>query len=259
MRDMGGLHARMKVTSWTTIAGSLALAGIFPLAGFWSKDEILVAATNQPILFGVGLFVAGLTAFYMTRLWFMTFGGRPRSEQAGHAHESPRVMTVPLIVLAVFAVIAGFVNWPWAGSPFHRFLTPKADAEAFSWVVAFSGLAIAGAGIGLGIALYRKSPAVDPVTRLPKALYAFLDHKWYIDDFYEKGVARVSIAWSGVVAWTDRNVVDNMVNATAWICGTAGGQLRKATSGQPQFYVAVFALAAVLAAVIYGILGPVGK
>jgi NADH-quinone oxidoreductase subunit L len=259
MREMGGLHGRMKITSWATIFGSLALAGIFPFAGFWSKDEILAAATKQPILFGVALFVAGLTAFYMTRLWYMTFSGSPRSEQAEHAHESPKVMSWPLVVLAAFALLIGFVGFPWLGNPFHHFLTPGGESEAFSFVLAGSGLAVALGGIVLGAMLYGKNPAVDPVTKLPKPLYAFLENKWYIDDFYEKGVARVSIAWSGMVAWTDRNVVDNLTNIAAWTLSGLGGQLRKAATGQPQFYVAVFALAAVAAAVIYGLTGTVGK
>jgi NADH-quinone oxidoreductase subunit L len=254
MRQMGGLHSRMKITSWTTIVGALALAGVFPLAGFWSKDEILLAATSHPVLFAVGLFVAGLTAFYMTRLWFMTFGGEPRSEQASQAHESPLVMAVPLIVLAVFAAIGGAVNLPGLNTLTH-FLSPTKEPEAFSVVLACSGLAVALAGILIGVVLYRKSPAVDPVTRLPKPLYTFLEHKWYIDDFYEQGVARVSIAWAGIIAWTDRNIVDNGVNVTAWVCSKLGGLMRRATSGQPQFYVAVFALAAVLAAVLYGLTG----
>ena len=255
MRQMGGLHSRMKVTSWTTILGALALAGVFPLAGFWSKDEILLAAVSQPVLFAIGLFVAGLTAFYMTRLWFLTFAGEARSEHAAHAHESPSVMVVPLVVLAIFAAVAGTVNLPGVDSLTH-FLTPNVES-GFSLAVALSSLAVALCGVGIGVALYRNSPAADPVTKLPKALYAFLENKWYIDAFYERGVARVSIAWAGLVAWTDRNVVDNGVNVTAWACAKLGSLFRKATSGQPQLYVAVLALAAVLAALAYGALGEI--
>ena len=132
----------------------------------------------------------------------MTFAGTPRTEGAEHAHESPFVMAFPLVVLAILAVVAGAVNLP---HPFPNanilasFLTPGAEHEPLLWPIAGTGLGVALLGVLCGTALYRRSPAVDPVTRLPGFLYRCLDHKWYVDDFYEFGVARISVAWAGVV------------------------------------------------------------
>ena len=110
---MGGLHKTMPITALTCLAGSLALAGVFPFSGFWSKDEILVAAWTshlpgpRRVLRASRCVAAFLTAFYIFRLWFLTFGGTPRSEAAHHAHESPAVMTLPLLALGLLAVVAG--------------------------------------------------------------------------------------------------------------------------------------------------------
>jgi NADH-quinone oxidoreductase subunit L len=249
MREMGGLHDRMKVTSWTTIIGALALAGIAPLSGFWSKDEILASAfrSGNILLLVVGVAVAGLTAFYMFRLWYMTFSGSARSEGAAHAHESPFVMALPLVVLASLAVVAGAVNLP-GSNMLTGFLTPGAPHEPFLLGLAAVSLGVALLGVMTAVALYRGSPAADPITRLPRVLYNFLAHKWYIDDFFEGVVARLSVAWAGVIAWIDRRIVNGFVDLTAWACGLFGGLFRLATSGQPQFYVAVVVIAAALAA-----------
>jgi NADH-quinone oxidoreductase subunit L len=254
MMQMGGLHSRMRVTSWTALVGGLALAGVFPLSGFWSKDEILLAALHQPALFSIGLSVAALTAFYMTRMWFLTFGGAPRSNEAELAKESPASMTIPLVALAAFAVFAGAANLPGVYT-LSGFLQPEVKPHPFSFLVAGLGTAAALAGIGLGVALYRRSPAADPVTRLPAPLYRFFERKWYVDDFYEAGVARASIVWAGVVAWFDRTVIDNGVTVAAWVCEGIGGGLRRATTGQPQFYVSVIAVFAVLGAILLAALG----
>jgi len=250
--NLGGLHRRMPLTSWTTIVGSLALAGVFPFAGFWSKDEILASARSQPVLFALAVAVAAMTAFYMTRLWFMAFAGEPRASGAAHARESSPWMTVPLALLAVAAAVGGALNLP--GDPFlTALLEPGRHAHGLDLGVAALGLAAALAGIILGVALYRKEPASDPVARLPRPLYSFLANKWYIDDFYEKGVARAAVAWGGLVAWFDRNVVDNLVNLAAWICALFGRLLGSFTNGQPQFYAAVLALMAVVAAALVGL------
>ena len=109
---MGGLSKKMPVTFWTFIIGTLALCGVPPFSGFYSKDSILAQALEQKNypLFVLGVFVAGLTTFYMFRLFYVAFVGKPRTETAGHAHESPAVMTWPLMVLAVFAVIGGIIG-----------------------------------------------------------------------------------------------------------------------------------------------------
>ncbi|MCX7799576.1 MAG: NADH-quinone oxidoreductase subunit L [Fimbriimonadales bacterium] len=249
---MGGLHRRMPLTSWTTLAGALALAGVFPFAGFWSKDEILASALRSPALFALALAVAGMTAFYMTRLWFLAFAGEPRSEHASHARESSAWMGVPLVLLALAALAGGAINLPGSSS-LTALLEPDRQAHGFAWPVAVGGLAVALAGIAVGVRLYGRDPARDAVTRLPKGLYRFLSNKWYIDDFYERGVARAAVAWGAMVAWFDRNVVDNLVNLAAWICALVGRALGSFTNGQPQFYAAVLALMAVIAAALVGL------
>ncbi len=251
MRHLGGLHRKMPITSITTLIGALALAGIFPLSGFWSKDEILLNSMHKsPVLFGVGVLVAGLTAFYMFRLWFMTFGGTARTQNAEHAHESPAIMTLPLIILAILAVIAGAINLP-GRETLAEFLTPSHTPPAFSIAVAAGSLAIALLGIGVAIGMYRRYTDADPVRKLPAPVYSLFANKWWWDDLYERGVARVSLLFAGIVAWVDRNVVDGMVNLTAAICGTLGSIFRLATSGQPQFYIAIIVLGAVAATWIF--------
>ena len=115
IQDMGGLHAKMKMTSWTFLIAALAIAGISPLSGFWSKDEIVAATRGHPIFTVLTLLVAFMTAFYMFRLYFLTFTGQPRDQHKfDHAHESPRVMTGPLIFLAVLSVDVGMRRYALA-------------------------------------------------------------------------------------------------------------------------------------------------
>lgn len=252
LREMGGLGSRMRITSLTCFVGALALAGIPPLAGFWSKDEILASALHSSTLFyTLGVAVAALTAFYMFRMWCLAFLGSPRTTAAEHAEESHWVMTIPLVLLGLAAIVAGAVNLPfgaWAHT-LTKFLEPGGTAHPFSYAAALPALAVSLLGVAVAIALYRRAPDVDPVTRLPAPVYRFLERKWYVDDFYERGVARAAVAWGGVVAWFDKYVVNGLVDLTAWLCGVSGGLLRLATSGQPQFYIAVLALFAVLLAV----------
>ncbi len=125
MRNMGGLWKRMRTTSVVYLIGALALMGIFPLAGFWSKDEILLAASKQDNKLTLVLLIVGamLTAFYMTRQLIMVFFGQPKTEAAAHASESPKIMTVPLMVLAFFSIFVGFINAALFGfTPFTTWL-----------------------------------------------------------------------------------------------------------------------------------------
>ena len=139
MRNMGGLRKQMPVTFWLYLIGALALAGIFPLAGFWSKDEILLdAAKNFPVVFVLLILAAFLTAFYMGRQIWMVFFGKPRHAAAGHAEESPKVMTVPLMVLAALSVLGGVLNFPgvntltnWLG---HTIQAVAHEAEVAPWL-----------------------------------------------------------------------------------------------------------------------------
>lgn len=261
LRVMGGLGSRMRITAVTCGVGVLALAGFPGLSGFWSKDAILGAAlgNGSPVaLFGlaVGIVVAGLTAFYATRMWMLAFAGRPRSADAEQAHESPSVMTLPLILLAIPSVALG--AWLHLGHRFPHFLHgAQAHAEPMHlWLVTVTSL-IAVGGIALGWVLYRAPSAplearleasallADPVERVPG--YALFANLWYMDAFWSRGVASSMLALGRFVAWFDRTVIDGAVNLTGWVCYVGGRELRRATNGQAQTYTAAALLALVIA------------
>jgi NADH-quinone oxidoreductase subunit L len=233
MRDMGGLRKPMPITFWTFLIGSLALAGIFPLAGFWSKDEILVnAGTNGYDAFLiVGLVGAFLTAAYMTRAVYLTFFGEYRGHE--HPHESERTITGPLVVLGVLSAGAGLVNAAPLGvekikdwiEPTVAF--PSISPAAFDYPKALLSVGIALAAIGIAASYWLRRddrPILGGLTErnpLARAGYAFLVNKYYLDDLYEKvivrglqrGVARASY-------WVDQHVIDGAVNGLAH--GAAG-------------------------------------
>jgi NADH-quinone oxidoreductase subunit L len=274
--DMGGLRKYMPITFVTFVIGSLALAGIFPLAGFWSKDEILVTAgrTGFDFFLYVGLAGAFLTAAYMTRCVYLTFFGEFRGH--GEPHESPPAITVPLVVLAGLSVLAGFTNagafgiekfkdWFEAGVALPAL--EHADFEAVKAV-----LSVSIAAIGIGVAAYfwfqrEELGALRGLTQrnpLARAGYRLLERKLYLDDLYEKvivggikgpvargtywfdqrvidgavnGVAR-GVARLGRVAYdvVDQRVVDGAVNGIAEAAGETGGLLRYVQSGRVQRY-----------------------
>lgn len=248
MREMGGLIGKMKITAVTALVGALALAGIFPLSGFWSKDEILLAAWkgNHLIPLIGGVITALLTAFYMTRLWVLTFLGKPRTEQAQHAHESPAVMTVPLLLLAVAAATGGL------GATGVRSALGGGEHASLSVALALGTTVVALAGIIVGYRLYRSAEEEPLRTRLPFSVYTLLERKWFVDDFFTYVVARLALWLAAVIAWIDRTLVDGIVNAVAWFTGATGARLRWLTNGQAQFYalVVVLSILATVAAVL---------
>jgi NADH-quinone oxidoreductase subunit L len=217
MSDMGGLKDEMPVTFWTFLIGAAALAGVFPLAGFWSKDELLVGAWEQnQWLFFVLLAVALMTAFYMTRCVLLTFLGTYRGQ--AHPHESPPVMTGPLVGLAGASVVAGFLGAPQLGAVFGDwvYFEHPHDADFVVWV-ALVGTLAAVAGIGLGFALYRERRERDPLMAFPRA-WNLLQHRYYIDDLYMRGIVYpIRDQASGAVYWTNQHVLDGAVNGAAWV------------------------------------------
>ena len=222
MSDMGGLKDEMPITFWTFLIGSAALAGVFPLAGFWSKDELLVGAWDENRwLFFVLLAVAVMTAFYMTRCVLLTFFGTYRGQ--AHPHESPRVMTGPLVGLAGASVVAGFLGAPQLGAVFGDWVFFEHPHEAhFVFWVALVGTIAAAVGILIGYPLYRERRERDPLMAFPRA-WNLLQHRYFIDDFYMKGIVypirdRVSAA----VYWTNQHVLDGAVNGAAWVTRGAG-------------------------------------
>jgi len=195
MRNMGGLRTRMPVTFWVYLAGAVALAGVPPLAGFWSKDEILLEASklNMPVYILLTL-AAILTAFYMGRQIFMVFFGQPRSAAAEHAEESPAVMTVPLVILALLSVFGGALNLPglhtlglWLEHTFAAFEV-ELETLPFSLPVAFLSSVLAVAAIAGAWMLYGRFPLKkgqpDPLRRILGPVFTGMENKWWVDEAY---------------------------------------------------------------------------
>jgi NADH-quinone oxidoreductase subunit L len=237
MRKMGALWNRIPITFKTMFVGTLAIAGTPMLSGFFSKDEILWQAFSSPhghiLLWLIGVTVAGMTSFYMFRLLFMTFFGQSRVDHhtEHHIHESPKSMTIPLIVLAVGAVLAGYVGLPsWlGGSAFERFLEPvleplpipQPEASHYSAGVeigiAAVSVAVALVGFLLAYSKYcKRSWEEEREKRQYGALYGWLLNKWYIDELYDAlFVNRAKDA--GKDLWKfDAKIVDGAVNGSAW-------------------------------------------
>ncbi len=256
MRRMGGLRLSMPVTFWTFVIGSLSLAGIFPLAGFWSKDEILLDAwREQRVLWAMGAGVAFLTAFYMFRAIFLTFfgqyrGGEPVEHVDGeahfhgdpaHPHESPRVMAWPLAVLAVPAIAAGFFN---LGGDFGDFIggaLPEGahEADTFDWGIAISSSAIALAGIWVAYAIYyRRWVTAARLRTFLVPFAALFENKYYLDRLYEDFLVRRVFqgGWNRLVEAVDTYIVDGAVNGAGRVTRYGGSRLRVAQTGQLQTY-----------------------
>lgn len=271
MRLMGGLRKSMPWTYITFVIGSLSLAGIWPLAGFWSKDEILVTAlTNNPALFALAIITVFMTAFYMFRAVFMTFhgeykGGAP-SEHGGHdehshgPHESPAVMVVPLVILAVLAICVGWINVTGFFSGLFGHAVEH-GAEEVNWVTGFFGpltnplplisLLVAIAGIFLAYAMYiKKWISAAKITNAFKPIHTLLYRKYFMDEFYESFIVK-TLLYNGLFklfALFDYNVVDGTVNGAASGAAGAGNFLRKLQNGQTQLYV--FSIAIGLVAIV---------
>ena len=259
---MGGLCKKMGITFWTFLIGTLALSGVPPFSGFYSKDSILAQALEQKNypLFVLGAAVAGLTTFYMFRLFYVAFAGKPRTEAAGHAHESPAVMTWPLMVLAVFAVIGGiipisdiyaaqFSPGESAASLAQRMVEPFAHSP----VGALIGLAFVAVGFFAARALYQNA-ANDPLPAKLGGLATAMKNRFYFDEFYEATFIRAHDFIAAVADFIDRWVVDwggiGLIRGGTDITGRA---LRLMQTGNLQTYAFLFALG--VAVVLYFALG----
>ncbi|TLY15798.1 MAG: NADH-quinone oxidoreductase subunit L [Nitrospirae bacterium] len=224
IRKMGGLMAKLPWTHSLFLVGTLAIAGIFPLAGFWSKDEIMAHAFTHRYyaLYAMAVLGAFLTSFYMFRLTYLTFYGQSRVDHhvAEHIHESPPVMTGPLVVLAVLSVIGGFPGVPPEEGWFHDFLRPAAagagveHSSGLGLVVALMGAATVIALMGWGLAHYlygiRPEAAQEWVAVAPRA-YQTLLNKYYVDELYDLLVVEPSKRLGMVCDWFDRTVIDGIV------------------------------------------------
>jgi NADH-quinone oxidoreductase subunit L len=196
MRNMGGMRSTMPVTFWVYLIGSVALAGIFPLAGFWSKDEILAEATSlNSTVYWLLTAAAFLTAFYMGRQVWMVFFGKPRHEAAEHAEESPLVITGPLMILALLSVFGGALNLPgvttfthWLEHTYESYQLHLHHGE-FNLLVAVVSTVLALGAIVLSWVLYGRNPLTkdqpDPLKRILGSVYSGMEQKWWVDEFYQ--------------------------------------------------------------------------
>ena len=235
---MGGLGKKMPVTTLTFIIGALALAGVPPLSGFWSKDEILLGAyaSGNTGLYVIGSLVAFMTAFYMFRLIFVAFFGKNTGGES--AKESPAVMTLPLIVLALISIVAGFLGSPLTDNAFGQFITARGNlhVEPSTMIMAISSV-LALLGIFLAYLIYQRGIISPQRIKEKFALaYQVLEHKFYMDEFYAWFTAKFVDAVAAVMFWIDLHIVNGFVNALAFGTGKAGKILRLTEDGQVQTY-----------------------
>jgi NADH-quinone oxidoreductase subunit L len=254
MKDMGGLRRLLPLTHGCFLIACLAIAGIPPFSGFFSKEDILLAAWHaNKFVYGIGLFTSGLTAFYMFRLYFSVFwgrrlredGGRPEREDSGralrnaggHHEEAPLTMKIPLVILALGALLAGLV-------PFSRLVTYDGRPEETHGVGAFAIAPVALALIGVLLAAYLYRKESDRPAKAAAAfggLYQFAYHKFYIDEVYSFITKKVIFNLIGrPAAWIDRNIVDGLMNLVATLTAKISAGIKGFQSGKVQDYALYF-------------------
>lgn len=259
IRMMGGLKKHMPVTHITFLLACLAISGIPPFSGFFSKDEILAAAyQHNKVLWVIGAITAGLTAFYMFRLYVMTFLGQFRGthDQEHHLHESPSTMTIPLIILAILSVVGGFVGIPEAfahnAHALEHFLSPVIvkSTEAVhhldtgtEYMLMSISVALAIVAIIYAWTRFSKKPEIAE----PEGAGKFLANKWYIDELYDKMIANPLIALGGFLKnVVEKSGIDGVVNGVGRGVNYAGRQIRLLQSGQVGNYILLMVLSMVL-------------
>ncbi len=296
MTKMGGLRKKIPATYWTMFIATLAIAGIPGFAGFFSKDAILEAAKDGPYanlwLWLLGVAGAGLTSFYMFRLVFLTFFGKPRyDEHKVHVHESPKNMTIPLMVLAFLSIFGGWfaapklvggidyfekflgpvfasseLAAPVAGAPMIRVVDPSLSptppvTPVMSLLHALTGWPVIVGILGLLVAwwFYIKSPDIPKrMAQSVRGLYTLLLNKYYVDEIYAALIVRPLLWISTHVLWhvVDEGLIDGTVNGTATVARESGSQARKIQSGNTRSYAAWVILGAVgFTALLFGLLG----
>jgi NADH-quinone oxidoreductase subunit L len=274
IRRMGGLRGKLPVTFRTFGVATLAIAGIVPFAGFFSKDEILAGAwlSGNTVVWAVLAAAALVTAFYMTRLTYLVFFGRFRGDvqTLEHAHESPRSMTVPLGILAVLSLVGGWVGIPKVLSfgadlnVFHHWLAPAitlpgaghgADlAHGASEAHAAVGVELTLVGLALGIAIlgivlawrvYRAPGRADRIAAATRPVYATLRNLYWVDELYDLLIIRPFYALSRAATGFDRWVVDGAVNAAAFVADVTGQLVKLFQTGRVRNYALMFFLGVV--------------
>jgi len=254
--QMGGLRKAMPVTFWTALAGWLAISGVPPFAGFFSKDQILTEAYfhGYGAVWIMGLIAAILTAFYMSRWFFLIFLGQPRYGDDVHPHESPRSMTIPLIALGVLSAIGGVALNPVHTGPLYRFLEPTVGPIGDLGYEPYGPLeesvliplAIVAAAIGIGLAylLYLRRPVMGARTSEPITgpLAELAERKFFVDEAYEALFVTAGGGVARAMVWFDTRVIDGIVNSAGAGSVLLGRGTRRAQSGLVRRYVAVMVL-----------------
>jgi NADH-quinone oxidoreductase subunit L len=262
MKQMGGLLKKLPITGTVFIIGGLALAGIPPFAGFFSKDAILGQAWvhGDYVVWALGLAAALLTAFYVGRQIMMTFLGKSRVPHEIHPHESPRSMTIPLMVLAVLAAVGGFLGLGEGSSIFYKWLNPvfveSSSTTAPSPAIGLSVAAVAIGLIGLALAFryYLQEGYLERRTRVTTPLAGLrtvLKHKWYVDEFYGAVIVRPALGLANLAASFDRVVIDGAVMGVAKLIGYGASHLRQVQSGLVRRYVMTMLGGAVLVIAVF--------
>jgi NADH-quinone oxidoreductase subunit L len=256
IRNMGGLSGKLKITFITFLIGCIAIAGIPPFSGFFSKDAILLSAyIKSPLFYGIALFTALLTAFYMFRLFFISFTGsfRGTEEQKHHLHESPWAMTLPLIILAVLSIVGGFVGIPevisHGGDRLTEFLKPVIPIHEGHEVSASTEYMLMGLSTGLVLVMiiaawfvYRNYSAKENT-----GFAKLLENKWYVDEIYDAAIVKPLHKLGGFLDKVfERTVVDGLVNGVGKAVNYGSRQLRLLQSGQVGSYVLLMVLSMVL-------------
>ncbi|HJQ93486.1 MAG TPA: NADH-quinone oxidoreductase subunit L [Candidatus Thermoplasmatota archaeon] len=267
LREMGGLKDKMPKTYWTMLIGSLSIAGIIPLSGFWSKDEVLSTAFKAGsynsvffLLWLFGILTAALTAFYMFRMVSLAFWGKPRTEMAEHAHESPSPMTVPLVVLAVFAAVSGL--WLVLGPGFESVITypyshDLGEHEAASSTsilmhillspLTYLSLAVAAGGIWFAVRKYRAGLPESERAEPTKGVRGLLYNRYYVTQaIYEPLGNSVAFGIAKLSSWFDRKGIDGAVNGVASAADHAGARTRRWQDGRLTTYMASIAIGAAI-------------
>jgi NADH-quinone oxidoreductase subunit L len=265
MRRMGGLRRKMPVTFWTMLIAGGALAALPPLAGFWSKDEILATAFlgGHLLLWTVGIITAVLTAFYVMRAMWMTFYGEPRDHHLyDHAHESPQVMVGPLVALAVGSAVLGIaVGFPPEQGFVHHFLGPVLEHESgehapeLMTILALSGASmVAGViGIAIGVSMYvRHRPDPAALTRAAGPVYRVLVNKYYVDELLDHRFVDAARAFAGASWAFDIHIIDGLANRLGWALAMGGQGLRRVQTGIVGNYALTIVAGLLLMLVAYG-------
>lgn len=243
MSAMGGLRKYMPITHITFLIACLAIAGIPPFSGFFSKDEILTACfLFNPIMGWIMTVIAGMTGFYMFRLYYGIFWGTENKElHAEHTpHESPLPMSFPLMFLAVVTIVAGFI-------PFGHFISSNGEAYSIhlDWSVAITSIVVAVVSIAIATYIYAGSrqPVADALARRFKGLWTAAYHRFYMDEIYQFITHRIIFSCiCRPIAWWDRHVVDGFFNFLAWGAEATSDEIRGLQSGRIQQYTFVFLL-----------------